>query len=247
MRLDRGIVVDVETTGLDPKTDEIIEFAFVEFAVEGSEPPVQTAAFSALAEPRRTAITPEITALTGLTSSLVRGQLIPWDEMRARLSRASIVIAHNMAFDRAFLRRDDYLGPLDLHWACSLRHIPWRKLGFTNSHSLTYLAADHGFLNPFPHRALFDCATTFRLIAPHLELLTRRSYEREYRVAATCAPFEKKDILRSRGYRWSPEDRVWSMAVLGCDLTDEQQFLEREVYGASRLKPEICEIVEGIK
>lgn len=35
--LSRGLFVDVETTGLDPEADEIIQFAAVEFGFSGAE------------------------------------------------------------------------------------------------------------------------------------------------------------------------------------------------------------------
>lgn len=226
--MDFGLVVDVETTGLDPTKDRIIEIGIVEFAALSGEPPRLTRTYGALADPGLP-LTPEIERITGLTDKMLAGQSIDWDFVRSLFAKAALVIAHNMDFDRRFLESSGQLLGLKPHWACSMRHIDWRSRNFS-SLSLNYLAADHGFLNPFAHRAVFDCATTFRLIAPHLQELTERSYEREYMVKAVGSPFETKDLLRMRGYKWDPDERCWSRVVGETALPVERQFLAEQIY-----------------
>jgi DNA polymerase-3 subunit epsilon len=53
-----------------------------------------------------------------------------------------------------------------------------------------------------------------------------------YKLRATGAPFEAKDKLKSRGYRWDGEGRVW-WCSLGSDalLDAECAWLRAEVYG----------------
>lgn len=230
--MDIGVIVDLETTGLDPLKDQVVEVGLIEFAVSpdsaGGLRAGMTGGYSALQDPGRP-LPPEVAKLTGLSDDLLVGQSVDWTVVRKTLSRASVVIAHNAAFDRAFLERRPELDGIKPHWACSVKHINWRQHGF-KTRALNYLAADHGFVNPFAHRALFDCATTFRLIAPYLEELIRRSYLREYLVSATGAAFETKDILRINGYRWNPESRVWAKNLLEDELEEERKFLATEVY-----------------
>lgn len=226
--MDFGVIVDVETTGLDPKQDRIIEVGILEFAVEGDGVPQLVQTYGGLQDPG-VPISEEIQRLTGLTPAVLAGQSIAWDLVRRWLGRASIVIAHNADFDRAFFEASGELTGLSLHWACSMRHIDWRQKNYS-SLALNYLAADHGFVNPFAHRAVFDCATTFRLVAPHLREMTQRSYEREYLLKAVGSPFETKDILRQRGYRWDANERCWSKVVGETALEGERSFLAAEVY-----------------
>ena len=48
------------------------------------------------------------------------------------------------------------------------------------------------FRKSFAHRALFDCATTFRLITPYMQELIQNSFQKEFRIPATGAPcFER--------------------------------------------------------
>ncbi|MDB5651719.1 MAG: uncharacterized protein JWL62_3239, partial [Hyphomicrobiales bacterium] len=71
-----GIFLDLETTGLDPAKDEIIEIAMVPFlySVDGN--------LLAVGEPFQSyqdpgiSIPAEITALTGITDEMVQGQTI---------------------------------------------------------------------------------------------------------------------------------------------------------------------------
>ena len=110
-----------------------------------------------------------------------------------------------------------------------MRHIDWQRHNFKTT-KLNYLAADHGFVNPFAHRAVFDCATTFRLISPYLRELIARSYEREYLIKAVHSPFGSKEALRQRGYRWDPEERCWSRVCGETALGEERMFLAEHVY-----------------
>jgi DNA polymerase-3 subunit epsilon len=241
--MDFGLIVDVETTGLDPKTDKIIEIGLVEFAVGEGVDPTITGMYSGLEDPGGP-IPPKVVEITGIGDRVVQGRAIDWALVKSYFDRASVVIAHKMSFDRAFLRRRPELGGLEeVQWACSLKHIAWDRLGF-KSRSLTYLAADHGFLNPFAHRALFDCATTFRLIAPRLNELLDAAAQREFRVLAKGSPFETKDKLRERGYRWDSETRVWWRDLLESYLPEERQWLAQEIYAGRKPTHEEVEKVD---
>lgn len=226
--MDYGLIVDVETTGLNAGQDKIIEFGFLEFRVGEDGQPSISSMYSGLEDPE-VPISAEVSRLTGLTDELVRGQRIDWPLVRKYWDRASVVIAHNAEFDRGFLSIRPELRDSQKHWACSVRHIDWRAKHF-GSMKLQYLAAEHGFANPFAHRALFDCATTFRLIAPHLTELIEASYEPEYEVIAVGSPFETKDILRLNGYRWDAEQRAWRKRVGARRIESEREFLSTEVY-----------------
>ena len=76
-----GLILDVETTGLDPTRDEIIELAMLKFDY-GSDGSVFRVLdqFSRLREPT-VAIPIEITKLTGITSEMVAGKTITQDEI----------------------------------------------------------------------------------------------------------------------------------------------------------------------
>ncbi len=226
--MDYGLILDLETTGLDPQNDRIMEIGLLEFGVETDAAPFITRMYGALQDPG-VEVSAEVQKITGITPASLVGQTIDWDLVRSYLAKAAIVVAHNADFDRRFLEASGQLGGLKPHWGCSMRHVDWRGHGF-NTLSLNYLAADHGFVNAFAHRALFDCATTFRLVAPYLQELMQRSYEREYLIKAVSSPFESKDVLRLRGYRWDADERCWNRLVAETGLEAERTFLTEQVY-----------------
>jgi DNA polymerase-3 subunit epsilon/ATP-dependent DNA helicase DinG len=96
------VALDIETTGLDPRNDRMIEIGAVRF--EGSE---VTAEFETLINPG-IRIPPFITQLTGITDAMVRGDKIPQVEEAVRslsdFVGDSPVIGHNIRFDLGFIQ-----------------------------------------------------------------------------------------------------------------------------------------------
>jgi hypothetical protein len=129
MQLRLGLVVDVETTGLDPQRDEIIELAMTPFnySLDGTVFSVGDS-FQGLRQPSEP-IAPEITAITGITNEMVAGQVIDPAEVAKFAAPASLIIAHNAAFDRRFLERfSDVFSTKP--WACSFSQVDWAAEGF---------------------------------------------------------------------------------------------------------------------
>ena len=143
-----GIVLDVETTGLDAKTDEIVELGMLKFAYcpDGRVAHVIDS-FGSLNEPANP-IPAEITDITGITNDMVVGKRIDAAAVSTFVSNANIIIAHNSNFDRKFAER---YWPEFEHkpWGCSATEIDWRTHGFEGSR-LGYLLMG-GW--PVPHRA----------------------------------------------------------------------------------------------
>ena len=54
----------------------------------------------------------------------------------------------------------------------------------------------------------------------------------QYRLQATAAPFEAKDVLKARGYRWDGTQRVWATVLRSeAALQAELAWLADAVYG----------------
>ena len=87
-----GILLDTETTGLDPRKDEVIELGMVKFDYlpDGRVVGVRDV-FSSFNEPS-VPIPTEVTALTGITDEMVAGQRIDEAVVSAFVEDAVIVI-----------------------------------------------------------------------------------------------------------------------------------------------------------
>ena len=124
--------------------------------------------------------------------------------------------------------------------ACSLSQIDWAAEGFEGA-KLAYLAQAAGFFYD-RHRAAHDCLATIELLAMRLprsdvtglSQLLEGARTVTMRIWAENSPFDLKDILKARGYRWNgdpgPRPRAWYIDVPEAQHEAEVQFLRTEIY-----------------
>ena len=177
----RFAVVDVETTGFSARIENVIELG-ISVQLGGRE--VQS--FSSLVGPA-VPVSPFITRLTGLRQSDLRTAPLFADivtSVARCFDGVDFVVAHNVAFDRAFLevafvecRRDfppllPWIDPVPI----ARKHLGFAKLG--------RVAAHYGIAHDRAHRALDDARVTatvlYRLAAEVglttlADLMSRRS------------------------------------------------------------------------
>lgn len=151
------VVFDIETTGLNPKHDKIIEIAAVR--IEGGQ---VAETFTALIDPHEP-LSEKIKELTGIEDEHLTGQ--PGiEEILPRFlefARGAVLVAHNAGFDTGFVRE-----------ACSQHGYPYEltsvdTLGLSRlllkdlkRHRLNMVAKHLGVKLENHHRALDDAAAT---------------------------------------------------------------------------------------
>ena len=233
-----GLYLDTEATGLNLDTDKIIELALVpfEYDAEGRIYRILPA-YNALQDPG-VPISAFITSITGITDEMVAGQAIDLDEVARFLANASLVIAHNARFDRPFVE-SLYPGFETVAWACSIADVNWNEEGFEGV-KLEYLGYKYGFFYE-GHRATIDCQAGIELLSQKLpggERVMKRLLDyagrTDIRLWAERAPFAKKDLLKQRGYRWSPGGngirKAWYKDLPEEQVEAEMLYLNKEVY-----------------
>ncbi len=163
------VSIDLETTGLEPGTDAIIEIGAVRFTERRVE-----AEFSTLINPGRP-IPPFVVQLTGITDQMVR-EAPPIQAVLKELVEFvgdSPVLGHNVRFDLSFLRRYRILGSND---AIDTYEMASVLLPTASRYNLGALGQALGVPLSATHRALDDARVTrgiyLRLvdIALHLPL-----------------------------------------------------------------------------
>lgn len=160
-----ALVLDVETTGLNARKDEVIELAIVLFRFDGQGNVVRksTEEYVGLREPS-VPIHPAAARVHGLTMEHVAGRRLDEHRIRSMVSRAEFCIAHNAPFDRPFVER---LFPAEFRrrtWLCTCHDIDWKARGLP-SKKLEVIARHYRIRHDQAHRALGDARTTFALLS----------------------------------------------------------------------------------
>lgn len=234
----RVVVLDTETTGLDQSREHIIELAMLCVDVDNASglPVGPVLVYDGLEDPGKP-IPDEVVAITGIHDADVRGQALDEAQILALLDGVDLVIAHNAGFDRPFVeRRLPRFAALP--WACSFADIDWKAQG-RGSAKLESLAQAQGWFYD-AHRAEVDCHALLAVLAAALPLgdgtglaqLIHGAAQPSFTLQATQAPFDAKDVLKARGYRWNAEQRVWHTRIASeALLTAEYEWLRQNVYG----------------
>lgn len=242
-----GVILDTETTGVNHRNDEIIEIGLVAFTFDdfGHIGDI-IGVYGGLQQPG-TSIPPEITRLTGITDEMVEGHMIDMQQVRRMVAPADLVIAHNAGFDRPFCEAFSNVFAAKA-WACSVSEVDWNARGFEGT-KLGYLIGQAGYFHE-GHRAVDDCFALLEVLdrsagdegTPFAELV-RTSGQSRVRIFAEHSPFEMKDHLKGRGYRWSDgsdgRPKSWWIEIDEDAQRDELHYLRSEIYRWEEADPPI--------
>jgi DNA polymerase-3 subunit epsilon len=240
-------VLDTETTGLDTNKDKIIELGFVAFEYDAGTGLIYRILheYGGFEDPHEP-LSDIVKQVTGISDAMLTGQSLDEEEIMHWLKQSSLIIAHNAAFDRPMLERRLPQSKA-MNWACTLNDIDWQAENIS-SLKLDYIAYRLGYFFE-GHRAVNDAQATLHLLSQKLpdsgklamaELLAH-AREKSRRFFAVGAPFDKKDELKERGYRWladyvytdkrgNSKKGVWSKAVTESDIQDEEFWLTDHIY-----------------
>lgn len=212
----RVLGLDFETTGFDTANDRITEIGFVIWETDTGTPLrlMNELVFEPSMLER---FTPETVAMMkrvcGLTPEMLKEfgvapqhALTYLDEECAEHG-VEYIVAHNGAnYDRPLLVTE-----LDRHKLDSptLRSIPWidtrTDLPFDeepDSRKLKHLAGDHGFLNPFAHRAVFDVLTMLRVLGNY-DIAKVIEYAKQPSVVMRAmVGYDERDKAKAQRYSW---------------------------------------------
>ena len=238
----RILILDTETTGLDWRAENIIELAMLSVDVDlHTGQPVGVVEVYEDFEDPGSPIPSEIVKLTGITDHDVKGQKLNEVKINAMVERADLIVAHNAGFDRPFV--ENRLEVFEHKaWACSFAGINWKAQGL-GSAKLEFLCSELGWFYD-AHRAQVDCHALLRVLSSNLKTqpddlptsgflqLLKSAEQARTVVKAFGSPFESKDKLKARGYRWDAEAKVWFTAVKSADaLEAEAEWLKTQIYG----------------
>jgi DNA polymerase-3 subunit epsilon len=177
---------------------------------------------------------------------MVKDHQINLDRVEKYLESSNLIISHNAQFDRTFF---ESLCPAlsKKPWVCLMKNIDWKAEGI-ESHKLEYLAYRFGFFYE-GHRAIIDCLAGIHILSKRLPKSTRHVLTRllencrkiTYKLWAKDAPYECKDLLKKRGYRWErnikENYKAWTIELSKGNLENEITYLRQTIYSRKILLP----------
>lgn len=248
----RGLIVDTETTGKDPKVDKLVELGMIlfEYCPETGRALRILDTFCGLEDPGMP-IHPDASKVSGITDEMVKGQKLSDDTINSFVMDADIVIAHNASFDRVILEKRL---PVFAHmpWVCSQHQVDWQAEGIS-SQKLDYIAYRMKFFYQ-AHRADIDCRALLEALQRPLPVTQGLGLKQLLDAVGTCerriwaldSRFEIKDVLKARGYRWNDgsdgTDKAWWIEVPGDEFEAELEWLKANVYANRRFRVSVATI-----
>ncbi|MEL6626854.1 MAG: exonuclease domain-containing protein [Bacteroidota bacterium] len=160
-------IIDIETTGGDPKMDRITEIAIIRY--NGEE---VVDSFTSLVNPQM-AIPPYITRITGIDNEMVKEAPKFYEVAKqiVEITQDTVFVAHNVRFDYSFIQKEfrqlayTFTRPQLCTVKLSRKIIPGHK-----SYSLGNICRELGIPNEARHRAWGDASATVKLLAHLLEV-----------------------------------------------------------------------------
>ena len=227
-----GVNVNLEQ-GVNTDTDRVTEIGALLWDWEAAQP-VSFHSYL-IDEPDRPEITEELVELTGITDGMlenygIKDRDIPntLERLTEDIDRAEYMLAHNgrgydyPMLEALFQRHGKKLPPKV--WIDSSSDIEYpRKI---KQRSLMALEHHHGFVNPFPHRAVTDVMSMLKIASrydldrmaqlaasPVVELVAQFSAP-NWNDREEVEKFNKiKNKVAKSGFRWNPQKKIWSRRV----------------------------------
>jgi DNA polymerase-3 subunit epsilon len=195
------LILDTETTGLNFKTDYLLEIAAILWSVEQRCTLMQASTlicYDPLIENTAEPINGIPKEALEFNFNYKHGLNI----ISQMASSATYICAHNAEFDKSFCQNVEGLEISMKNWI-DTQDIIYPKSKFCNSNGLHNLAIAHGIPIISSHRALSDCKTLVNLLAlvPDLKM----QLEKAARPKVLVKSLEEKPgtLSRKYGFRWN--------------------------------------------
>ena len=202
------LILDTETTGLDPETHHCVEVGAILFDVQSRAVLAQ----QSFLLPAETNAAEPINRIPAAVTRLPQ----PWKEglrwFQNLLDAADVLVAHNAAFDRQWFGRGE-LPAVTQPWLCSMDDMRWpadRQL--RSRPSVRDLALAYGVPVWAAHRALTDCIYLAEVFArcEDLEQQLLQGLEPRQLVRAKVS-YDDRQLARDAGFRWNdPIKGAWA-------------------------------------
>lgn len=232
--------LDFETTGLCPTNDRITEVGACLWDSEVNQP-VQL--LQLFCNDGGVPISEEITKLTGITQRVLDSfggpTHLALEMLNSLAGKADAIVAHNgNNFDKLFYEKScarNIVKPVDKVWIDTAQDIPYPPEITTRK--LKHLAVEHGFMNPFAHRALFDVVTMLRVLS-HYDIHEVLKYAQAPLVTVRAmVSYDNRQLAKDRRYQWDGGQKIWTKQLRDFQLEKEKTEAPFQVVVLSETSP----------
>lgn len=234
----RLLGLDFETTGLDPVEDYVTEVGAVLWDTERKGP---ISIDSYFVKHDGIELTEEIIKITGIHQADLNEFGLEsrhgFERLYESVEKCDAIVAHNgELFDRLFYRNwgkkvSDGIDDLDKIrvWIDTQNDIDYPEE--ISSRKLTYLAAEHGFLNPFAHRAVFDVLTMLKVLENYNIDEALHSAQQPTVTLQALVSYDDREKAKERRFRWDAQAKMWVRSIKQHKIEREQFPFKTRVIG----------------
>ena len=207
-KIEKILILDTETTGLDENKDEVIEIGCILFHVSTKSVLSELSFLLPVSSN-------EAEHVNGISAEVTNiGQ--PWDDglnfFLKLVDCSDFIVAHNVEFDRKWFGKGR-LPKLQKNWICSLEDINWSfQKSLKTRPSVTDLALSFSIPVWSLHRALSDCFYISEVFkkCENLEGLLLKATEPRFLYKA-LVNYNERSLAKNAGFRWnSPIEGAWA-------------------------------------
>lgn len=229
--------IDTESTGVSTENDRIIEFGLVTFDFIEKKP-IQIYSTFINPGPEIFPLAKEAVRVNGIRDDWVQKfgvkPELAFREIDAIIenSGAEYIAAHNASnFDQPIIMAELARIGVENHKLQSLPFLDSRyDLPFTEepiSRRLNHLALDHGFINPFPHRAVFDVLSMLRIMSNY-DIQEIINYSKTpWIIIRALVDYDNREKAKEARFSWEKVGthhypKMWIKKI-------KENFLEKEI------------------
>ena len=210
------LITDLETTGLDPKQDKIIEVGAILYSVEYQCTLQQLSTLLPCEENPTEAINKiNHLATTEVSNNALLQIYKEW------VKEADYMVAYNADFEKSWLKGITK----EKIWICAYEDIIWP--GNHKKTNLVATALNHGVGVSVAHRALADCQILAQLfdrmtdLSGMIEMTLLRACEKKYKVIAKVS-YDENQKAKNEHFRWEKETKRWYKVMRESEYRQEK-------------------------
>lgn len=203
--------IDLETTGVDPSSSEIIEIGYMVWDAILSRP----VTFGSYLIKNNHPLPVEIKKLTGIKDDYLNRFGTSVKQAVISLSnlaqKCDFLVGHNaLEFDRKYLSKACHEYSIKFpqkYWIDTMIDIPYPSS--VKTRKLDYLAVEHDISVVIAHRAVFDIWTTMQILSKYkIQEIIERAKTGFVKLIAKVS-YEERLKASTKGFKWDSKNKIW--------------------------------------